>query len=138
MKKTPEMKTIEDLLAAICKRIGYITKGFCVVILVFDSYKKLTFKSKTRQKRAAASKTPCRDFLPNLKSKLMMSLKELLSSSVTKAALVPLVVGALQNYFKDKEGVSLTAVYEDTIMGLDSTDSQTHEEADTAIPNQVQ
>ena len=92
MKKTPQMKTIEDLLAAICKRVGYIAKGFFDVRPVFDSYKKLTFKSKMRQKRAAASKAPCRDFLPNLKSKLMMSLKELLSSSVTKAALVPRLV----------------------------------------------
>ena len=66
-----------------------------------------------------------------------MSLKELLSSSVSKAAQIPLVVEAVQNHFKDKEGVSLTIVYEDTNIGPDSTDSQMHEEADTAIPNQV-
>ena len=68
----------------------------------------------------------------------MMSLKELLelfSSSVSKAALIPLVVEALQNHFKDK--VSLTVCFEDTIIGPDGTDSHTHEKADTAIPYQV-
>ena len=44
---------------------------------------------------------------------------------------------ALFKYFKDKDNVSLTACYEDTIIEPDGTNSHTHEEADIAIPNQV-
>ena len=56
-----------------------------------------------------------------------------LFSSVSKAALVPLVVEALFKYFKDKDNVRLTACYEDTIIEPDGTNSHTH---DIAIPSQ--
>ena len=131
------MKIFADLLSAVCQRVENMADGYSEIRPVFDSYKLVTFKSKTRQKRANSSKTPCREFTPNTNSKLVMSLKELLSSSVTKAALVPLLAQSLQNHFANKPTI-LTICYDEKIVGPEHTEIHSHEEADTLIPNQVQ
>ena len=137
MKKSAKMKIFADLLSAVCQRVENMADGYSEIRPVFDSYKLVTFKSKTRQKRANSSKTPCREVTPNTNSKLVMSLKELLSSSVTKAALVPFLAQSLQNHFANKPTI-LTICYDEKIVGPEHTEIHSHEEADTLIPNQVQ
>ena len=76
---------------------------------MFDEYKDEdpdaplpSLKSDTRKKRAGVcSKAPV-SFSPNINSKLIMSVTELLSSSITKLVLVSIIAEFMLDYFRDK------------------------------------
>jgi len=84
--------------------------GYSEGRVVFDRYQEQSLKkNKTRKKRAVTST----EFKINLQMKLTMSLRELLSSSMTKASLTSMFTQALQQYFSSSNTFKVVAVYED-------------------------
>ena len=110
---------------------------------MFDEYKDEdpdaplpSLKSDTRKKRAGVrSKAPV-SFSPNINSKLIMSVTELLSSSRTKLVLVSIIAEFMLDYFRDKP-INLIVSYANKIVCGSTVERHCHEEADTLIPNQV-
>ena len=68
--------------------------------------------------------------------KLTMSIKDLLSSTKTKRSLTIMFAKALIEHFKTKES-RVFVIYENKIVGPNTEEEHTHEEADTLIPHQV-
>ena len=66
-----------------------------------------------------------------------MSLRELLSSSVTKASLTSMLAQALLQYFSSSNTFKLVVVYDVKIKSNNFEEDHSHEEADTLIPHQV-
>ena len=132
MKKSVHMKILSDLLLAFCRFIEDLTRGCCEVRVAFDHYLEISLKDKARGKRATTSK----DYIPHPSQKLTMSLKDLLSSSKTKALLTPMLAESLLEYWKDKDSLLFVA-YDFKIVSKHSVEVHSHEEADTLIPHQV-
>ena len=83
MKKTPMMLQLCDLQEAFIKRIQFMMVGYCEGRVIFDRYQGQSLKNKRRQKIAVTST----EFQIHPQMKMTMSLRELLSSSVTKPVL---------------------------------------------------
>ena len=92
----------------------------------------MSLKNKTRQRRSKTST----EYLLHPNMRLVMSIKELLSSSKTKRNLTAIFAKALIEHFRNKEK-RVFATYENRIVGPDTDEEHTHEEADTLIPHQV-
>ena len=133
MKKTPMMLKLSDLQEAFIKRIEFMMVGYSEGRVVFDRYQEQSLKNKTRQKRAVTST----EFKIHLHMKLTMSLRELLSSSMTKASLTTMFAQALLLYFSNSKTFKMVVVYDVTIKSNNFEEKHSHEEADTLIPHQV-
>ena len=101
--------------------------------MVFDRYQEQSLKNKTRQKRAVTST----EFQVHSQMKLTMSLKELLSSSVTKVSLTSMFAQALLQFFSSNNTFKLVVVYDVKIKSNNSEEDHSHEEADTLLAHQV-
>ena len=108
MKKTPMMLKLSDLQEAFIKRIEFMMVGYSEGRVVFDRYQEQSLKNKTRQKRAVTST----EFQIHSQMKLTMSLRELLSSSMTKASLTAMFAQALLDYFSSNSTFKLVVVYD--------------------------
>lgn len=133
MKKTSVMLKLSDLQEAFIKRIEYMMEGYSEGRVVFDRYQEQSLKNQTRKKRAVTSI----EFKINLQMKLTMSIRELLSSSSTKASLTSMLAEALLQYFSGKNPFKMFVVYDVKIKSNDFKENHSHEEADTLIPHQV-
>jgi hypothetical protein len=98
----------------------------------FYRYLERSLKDKTRAKRATTSV----EYDLHNAMTLTMTIKELLSSSKTKAKLTAILAESL---LADEElaTFNIVVVYETTIKGHFFETEHNHEEADTLIPNQV-
>lgn len=141
MKKTPTMKKICHLKTAFVKRISYLMRGYSEGRVLFDRYLKVSLKDKTRAKRA--QNTSAIEFVIHDEMNIAkVPLRELLSSSKSKAQLTVLLAKALLESFKDSEQklvVSFSDQVRSNRQNLLPEDMTTHnhEEADTMIPLHV-
>jgi len=108
MKKTQMMRKLSDLQEAFIKRIEFMMVGYSEGRVVFDRYQEQPLNNKTRQKRAVTST----EFQIHSEMKLAMSLREFLSSSVTKANLTSMFAQALLKYFSGSNILKLVVVYD--------------------------
>ena len=97
-----------------------------------DYNRKITLKTKTRDKRATTDST----YLTTLNQKLTMSVSDLLSSTKTKQELVPMLAESLLRYFENTS-IKVVVAYKSQISTKTSSEKHSHEEADTLIPHQV-
>ena len=133
MTKTPTMRKISDLSDAFIKRVDGMLRNYDEGRIVFDRYIGQSLKNKTRQKRAKTST----EYAINPEMKLTMSMKELLSSSMTKSRLTFMLAEGLLEHYSTNSTFKIVVVYDTKIKGHDFEQQHTHEEADTLIPNQV-
>lgn len=132
MKKSAKIRTLYDLQVEFIKLIEEKLDGYDEARIVFDRYIDLSLKNKTRQVRSKTST----EYLIHPEMRLTMSIKDLLSSSKTKQSLTIMFAKALIEYFSNKE-TRVFVIYDNKIVGPDTLEEHTHEEADTLIPHQV-
>ena len=130
LKKIASMKTLADLVHAFTNRIRRLMQGYNECRVVFDRYLEQSLKDKTRTKRATTSV----EYDIHHDMRLTMTLKDLLSSSATKAKLTTMFAESL---LEDFTSFNLVVVYGTTIKSHEFEAEHCHEEADTLIPNQV-
>ena len=133
MKKTPAIKKLSDLQNTFIQRIEWMLTGYNEGHMVFDQYLTQSLKNKTRQKRAATSS----EYQVHPEMKLTMSLKEILSASITKSKLTGMFAQALLERFSHSTTFKLVVVYDTKIKGHGFKEDHSHEEVDTLIPHQV-
>ena len=107
--------------------------GFNEGRIIFGCYLEQSLKNKTLQKRTVTSS----EYEVQPEMKLSMSLKELLTSSMTKGSLRAYLAESLLVHFHNSATSSVIVVYDTKINGRDFEEVNTHEEADTLILNQV-
>ena len=131
MKKTPMMIKIADFQAAFIKRIESLAYNYNQVHVIFDNYLDQSLKNKTRQKRAVSSK----EYVIHSEMKLIMPLKDILSSTKSKRSLTEMFAEAL--FEKLSNSWNLVVIYSNKIKSRGFEEEHKHEEADTLIPHQV-
>ena len=87
LKKTESMKTLVDLIDAFTQQIGKLMQGYNECRVVFDRYIEQYLKDKTRTKRTTTSV----EYDIHRHMRLTMTLKDILSSSTTKAKLTTML-----------------------------------------------
>ena len=133
MKKTTTMCTLADLKEACVRCIESMLTGFNEGRIIFDYYLEQSLNNMTYQKRAVTSS----EYEVQPEMKLSMSLKELLTSSMTKGSLSAYLEESLLVHFHNTATSSVIVVYDTKIKGRDFEEVHTHEEAGTLIPNHV-
>jgi hypothetical protein len=132
MKKTPKIRTLKDLQVQFVKNIEKVLEGCDEGRICFDRYLDLSLKNKTRKARSKSST----EYVLHPEMKLAMSIKDLLSSTKTKRELTKMFAQALLEHFATKS-TRVFVIYDNKIVGPDTSVEHTHEEADTIIPHQV-
>ncbi len=143
LKKNSKTKTIADLTLQFVKKITRIIKDYKEARIIFDRYVEQSLKEKTRAKRATSLDSSLKIYDVHSEMKLAnISIKDLLSSSKTKAQLAKHFGLALLNKFAGSdqkivvvEGTQATPNILYVIPVRISTHE--HEEADTLIPLHV-
>ena len=135
LKKTPSMKTCQDLAIEFCSKLDSSLQKYDETHLVFDTYLENSLKNAMRRKRAGKT-TPVEFKISDSTNITNISMRTLLSHSKTKDELTAYIsekaivfaqkmkrnlVTSWRNEAKTAEGVDVTAL------------KSTHEEADTKI-----
>ena len=100
--------------------------------VVFDRYMEKSLKNKTRQKRSKTDTI----FQVHKDTKLIMILKELLSSSFTKKNLRAMLAEELLKIYSNQNDFKIYVIYDNKIKGK-HIEEHNHEVADTIIVHQV-
>ena len=137
MKKKPSTKKLRNLCDDFLTRIDRMVSGYDEARVLFDPYPDVdhTLKDKTHQNRSVTDE----GFDVYMNMPLAMSVKELLSSKTSKRVLTALFGKELISRYSSHEYTHMIVAYNDAIQSAyeDKQINQSHEEADTLIPNQV-
>ena len=143
MKKTPGMVAIKQLKDAFIRKIMNMSKRYVEVRVIFDHYIEDSLKSKTRGGRATSDVASKATYeIHDEMSIRTISLRELLSSSMTKSGLTKHLSEAILKKTEGSNQVFIVSYQQCTRVNNphsidENLEVHGHEEADTLIPLHV-